>query len=65
MMQVLKHEKELEAELRKREAAEMVALKSAKEAADEMAANKASFLAFMSHEIRTPPLMASWVWCGC
>ena len=54
LMQVLRREKELEAELRKREAEQMEALKAAKEAADETARNKAQFLAFMSHEIRTP-----------
>ena len=54
LMQVLKREKELEAELRKREVEQIDALKAAKEAADEMARNKAQFLAFMSHEIRTP-----------
>lgn len=54
LMQVLKHEKELEAQLRARETEQMEALKAAKEAADEMARNKAQFLAFMSHEIRTP-----------
>jgi signal transduction histidine kinase/CheY-like chemotaxis protein len=54
LMNVLKREKELEAELRKREAEQMQALKAAKEAADEMARSKANFLAFMSHEIRTP-----------
>ena len=54
LMQVLKREKELEAELRAREVEQMEALRAAKEAADEMAKNKAQFLAFMSHEIRTP-----------
>ena len=54
LMQVLKREKELEAELRAREQEQMEALKAAKEAADETARNKAQFLAFMSHEIRTP-----------
>ena len=54
LMQVLKREKELEAELRAREMEQMEALRAAKEAADEMAKNKAQFLAFMSHEIRTP-----------
>ncbi len=54
LMQVLKREKKLQAELREREAQQMEALKAAKEAADETARNKASFLAFMSHEIRTP-----------
>ena len=54
LMNVLKREKELEAELRKREIEQMEALKAAKEAADETARNKAQFLAFMSHEIRTP-----------
>jgi two-component system sensor histidine kinase/response regulator len=54
LMQVLRREKELEAELRAREIEQMEALKAAKEAADEMARNKAQFLAIMSHEIRTP-----------
>lgn len=54
LVNVLKRERELMAELREREAERLHAMREAKEISDEANKAKGSFLAMMSHEIRTP-----------
>lgn len=54
LVHILQRERELLAELREREAERAVAMREAKEIADQANKAKSAFLAVISHEIRTP-----------